>query len=114
MNHYAMADDTGRILQVAQTSYTYVLAPEGVSDTTHYVENGEIRQKKALAFDMSLDGLLVTFDGLVSGLTVTTNGTETKTDNQPLVIEYDLPGTYSIRFSGHVRYLDHEMEVTVG
>ena len=114
MNYYAMADDTGRILQVAQTSYTYVLASEDVSDTTHYVKSGELYPKQELSFSIERDGFVVTLTGLPAGLTVATNGMDTVTDDTPLVIEYDLPGTYTIRFSGHVRCLDHELEVTVG
>lgn len=113
---YAVADPKGRISWVTTGPYLYIACDESVRDDTHYVDvgTGEIQPKRPIDAEQSIDGLKVTLAGLPAGLTVATNGMDTVTDDTPLVIEYDLPGTYTIRFSGHVRCLDHELEVTVG
>lgn len=86
-----------------------------VSPLTHFVDikTKELCSKHDLLTAHTVNKLAVYFDDLPKGLNVETNDMGTITDDQPLVIEYDLPGTYAIRFSGHVRYLDHELEVTV-
>lgn len=113
---FAVYDDHGRIVRVIAGPYDYLPCDESVRDDTHYVDvdAGEIQPKRPLETHQGVDGLTVTLMGLPAGLAVATNNMETVTDDQPLVIEYDLPGTYTVRFSGHVQYLDHEMEVTVG
>lgn len=78
------------------------------------VATKELKEKESLSLNHDVAGLEVTFVSLPAGLKVETNNMETVTDDEPLVIEYDVPGTYTINFSGLVNYLDHEMEVAVG
>lgn len=113
---YALAMSDGRIRGVTTGPYLYVRCDETVNDVTHYVDvaTGEIQLKQALEFELSTDGLTATLTGLPEGVTVATNGLDTDTDGDPLVITYDVPGTYEITLSGHVEYLDHDLEVTVG
>lgn len=113
MYKYAIVNHLGGIEGVVSGPSRYIECAEGVEDTTHFFD-GEIKEKMKLSFTTEKVGLEVSFDGLPEGLRVETNGMETVTDNEPLVIEYDVPGTYTINFSGLVNYLDHEMEVTVG
>lgn len=121
MLRYAVATPSGEIIKVLSGNLHYVQIPndeggESVDDITHYVDvaTHEIKEKQPFDYDVTVSGLTATITGLPEGLTVETNGMETTTDDQPLVIEYDLPGTYTIRFSGRVRYLDRVEEVTVG
>ncbi|WJZ48859.1 hypothetical protein [Halomonas phage vB_HmeY_H4907] len=120
MYKYAVSDLKGEITQVLSGSPLYIRVPNDsdVLDTTHYVdvETETVLPKRPIevVVEQGADPLSITLTGVPSGVTLSTNGMETKTDDQPLVIEYDVPGTYTISFSGHVRYLDHELEVTVG
>ncbi len=113
--YYAMAGPGGRIIQVTNGPYLYIACDDTVRDDTHYVDvaTGEIHAKRPIYAEQSIDGLTVTLAGLPAGLTVATNGMDTVTDGTPLVITYDLPGTYEIRLSGHIEYLDRVEEVTV-
>lgn len=113
--HYAMATQDGAIQQTISGPYLYIPCDESVSDTTHYVdaETHEIKAKRALEIHQGISGLTVTLAGLPAGLRVQTNGMETVTDDDPLVIEYDVPGTYQLRLTGHIEYLAHAQEVTV-
>ncbi len=115
-NIYAFVSGDGRIESILSGPMRYIECSSETRDTTHYFDNtlGVIREKEALNYQQNISGLVVTIEGMPSGVRVETNGMETVTDNEPLVIEYDVPGTYTISFSGHVRYLDHELEVTVG
>lgn len=112
---YAVADPKGRISWVTTGPYVYIACDESVRDDTHYVDvaTGEVHAKRQIDAALSIDGLTVTLAGLPAGLTVATNGMDAVTDGTPLVISYDLPGTYEIRLSGHVEYLDRVEEVTV-
>ncbi|MGP9590741.1 hypothetical protein [Halomonas sp. AOP42-B2-16] len=115
VHRYAMVSDKGEILQITSGPYRYVACDDTIDDSAHYVDvDNNFYLKELIALDKNVDGLAVTFAGLPEGLEVKTNGVDTITDSAPLVIEYDVPGTYTISFSGLVNYLDHQMEVTVG
>jgi hypothetical protein len=62
----------------------------------------------------TVDGFTVTFNSLPPGLYAQTDSFETETDSDPLIVKYESSGTYDILFSGHARYIDCEIEVTVG
>lgn len=122
---FAFYDDKGGITLIFDApsqryadaqSGDYSIAPEDVSPVTHYVDvtDKQVRAKEPLAYQMSVDGFVVEITGLPNGLTVETNGFSTVTDSEPLSISYDVPGTYQIRLSGLVEYLDYTEEVTVG
>lgn len=114
MHTYAMADEAGRILQVVNGPYRYIECDSDVMDNTHYAdEAGEILEKQSLVLTVRTEGLTATIIGAPAGMKVETNGMEAITDEDPLAIEYDLPGTYMVTFSGLVEYLDHQMEVSV-
>ena len=115
-HRYAVADAEGRISWVTSGPYLYIACDESVSDDTHYVDiqTGEIEAKQAFDIQPVIEGLTVTLAGLPAGLAVVTNGMDTLTDDDPLVITYDVPGTYEITLRGHVEYLDRVEEVTVG
>ena len=122
---FAFYDDKGGITLIFDApsqryadvqSGNYSIASEDVSPVTHYVDvtDKQVRAKEPLAYQVSVDGFGVELAGLPNGLNVETNGFSTVTDSEPLSISYDVPGTYTINFSGLVNYLDHETEVTVG
>lgn len=114
MNSYAVADGEGNITQIYSTSKRYIPCGEGVDDLTHYVtDSGHIEQKAAIDCDVAVDGLTATITGLPAGLSVETNGISTVTDTEPLIISYDVPGTYSVQLSGRPGYLETELEVHV-
>lgn len=115
VNVYAVADLNGNIVQSLQTSMRYIRADVSFDDTTHYVNDEDVivpRQRYEIA--MSVDGLRVIVSGIPSGVRVETNGVDVLTDGSDLVIDYDLPGTYSIALTGRVDYVDDVREVTLG
>lgn len=95
---------------------TYIPCEYGVLDTTHYVDvSGApvIREKRPLDTAMEQAGLEVTFTALPPGLTLKVGELQVITDGDD-VVEFDVPGTYTIELSGLVEYLDETLEVTVG
>ncbi len=120
MPTYVVSKFNGEISQLITGGARYIEVPESsnISDDTHYVDvkviPNVIKEKEEVLFDLSAEGLVVTLTGLPAGLTVETNGFSTVTDSAPLSISYDVPGTYQIRLSGLVNYLDYTEEVTVG
>ncbi|QPI65942.1 hypothetical protein [Vreelandella venusta] len=120
MPTYVVSKFNGEISQVITGGARYIEVPEGsdISDDSHYVDvtttPNEIRKREEISFGLKIEGLVVTLTGLPVGLTVSTNKLSTVTDNEPLLIEYDVPGTYRIALSGRVNCLDRELEVTVG
>ncbi|MDW0357723.1 hypothetical protein Q8G38_00165 [Halomonas venusta] len=113
---HAICGLNGEIKQIVTSPYYYIPCDSSVMDDTHYldVEKNEIRHKRAIDLKVSVSGLTVTIDELPIGLTVETNGFSAVTDSEPVAISYDVPGTYQIRLSGLVEYLDYTEEVTVG
>lgn len=115
MYRYAMINGE-EIIQVLDTPLLHIECPADVDDAGFFYNaaNNTIEGKGALDTTHSINGLEVTFVGLPSGVSVETDSFVIQTDADPLIVEYDVPGTYTINFSGHVKYLDHTMEVTVG
>lgn len=115
-HYYAMATSNGAIQQTISGPYLYIACDDDVSDTTHFVDvdAGDIRPKRPLEISYWTDGMTVTLDALPGGLAVSSNNKSAVTDDDPLVITYDVPGTYEITLKGHVEYLDQTLEVTVG
>lgn len=113
---YAMVRPDGRITQIMTAPYWLLACDATISDDTHYADmaTGAIYPKRMAEVAQSVDGLTVTLSGLPAGMTVSSNGMSTMTDDDPLVIDYDLPGTYAVELSGHVEYQDTTVEVTVG
>lgn len=115
MKNYAVADDSGNIMQIYSTSNRMIPCGERVNDVEYYVdENDNVEHKRPLEFDVATNELTATISGLPAGLKVDSNNNDIITDDMPLVITYDLPGTYEIRLSGHIQYLNQTLEVTVG
>ncbi|QPI64471.1 hypothetical protein [Vreelandella venusta] len=113
---YAVHTTDGAIVRTLTTPHGYIECDDTVSDATHYVDVDtlEVKQKRSLEPQLSVDSLVVTLTDLPAELTVTTNDVETITDGEPLTINYDVPGTYEIRLCGLIEYLDENLEVTVG
>lgn len=104
------------IVQTLQTPFMHVECEPDVFDDTHFFDEvaGMILQKAPLDYTLGIEGFTATLTGLPSGLTVEANGMNTTTDEEPLMITFDVPGTYRIELSGLVEYLDDSLEVTVG
>ncbi|QHD48495.1 hypothetical protein CTT34_01665 [Vreelandella aquamarina] len=122
--HFLFYDADGRITAqfsapsaryARRQGQRYALASGHESAATHYVDvaTRQVRAKRSLDIDQRTDGMTITLDGIPAGVTVATNGQQAVTNGAPLVITYDLPGTYEIRLSGHIEYLDRVEEVTV-
>lgn len=111
---YAIVSDK-EITAVLSTPYFYVECDHTVNDTTHYynTDTSQIELKSELQYTLSKNGLEVTISGLPENLHVQTNNLFTMTDEEDLVIEYDIPGTYTIELSGRVEYLDTTINVEV-
>lgn len=117
MPRYVVAKNTGEIVRVISGSARYIEVDNDASidDQTHYAnDDNEVLKRRGLTFEHQTDGLIVTLSGLPSGVRVRTNGVETVTDTEPLVVTYDIPGTYEIGLSGHLEYLSETLEVTLG
>lgn len=104
------------IKQILSTPYLHVKCETHVNDVTHFynLETQSIEAKAELDLQVNVEDLAVTIHNLPANLKVETNDMEVFTDEEPLVIEYDIPGVYDIKLSGHARFLDLELEVTVG
>lgn len=113
---YAVADSKGQISWVTTGPYLYIKCDDSIRDDTHYVDiaTQEIKPKMPLEPQLSVEDLTVTLTGLPPDLTVSTNGLEGITDTTPLVITYDVPGTYEVILRGLPEHLDTTLEVTVG
>ena len=107
MPKYAMISGE-KITQTIETPYLHVQCEDHVNDVSHFynIESGIIEAKATLEPQIQLEGLMVTILNLPTSLKVETNTMETFTDEEPLVIEYDIPGVYDIKLSGHTRFLD--------
>ncbi|MBT2771304.1 hypothetical protein J7J47_03550 [Halomonas sp. ISL-60] len=115
MNYtYAVVQDK-EIMQMMTTPYLYVECIDTVSDITHYynTDSQEIEHKMDLQYDIQINGLEVTITGLPTDLNVYTNNMHTQTDNEDLIIEYDIPGLYKIEISGRAEYLETTIDVEV-
>lgn len=128
MHIFAMYLEDGSIdglLKVAVPEHAHaqggnmVECGEDVNQSDHFVDapdNGPpiVRKRASQDVSYSVSGLSVTFPSLEETTLIEVAGSSLLTDAASTVVNFDIPGTYTIRFSGHVRYLDHELEVTVG
>lgn len=113
--NYAMVQPNGQIMQVTSGPYRFIRCDETVTDESHYVTDDDVIElKRPVELDISVEGLTVTITGLPLGIKIETNGMETEADDEPLIITYDIPGSYHIFMSGHVEYLNRSLEVEVG
>lgn len=122
--HYLFYDADGRITAqfsapsaryARRQGQRYALASGHESAATHYVDvaTRQVRAKRTLDIDQHVEGMTVTLDSMPAGVTVATNGKQAVTDGTPLVITFDVPGTYHIQLVGHIEYLEETLEVTV-
>lgn len=128
MHIFAMYHEDGSIdglLKVAVPEHAHaqggnmVECGEDVNQSNHFVDapdNGPpiVRERVPQDVSHSVDGLSVTFPSLEESTLIEAAGSSLLTDAASTVVNFDIPGTYIIHLSGHVRYLDHELEVAVG
>ncbi|WP_286902125.1 hypothetical protein [Vreelandella sedimenti] len=115
MNYtYAVVQDK-EIMQIMSTPFLYVECADDVNDITHFynTDTASIELKYELQYTLTTDGLEVTISGLPENLNVNTNNMHTMTDSEDLVIEYDIPGIYTIELSGRPEYLLTTIDVVV-
>ncbi len=122
---YAIYDSAGeirRIVSCQESQSGYQVGDgelicevgEGVLDTTHYISGGQAIEKSALAVSVSAAEEEAVVTGLPAGLEVSFDGVIATTDDDPLTLEMDEPGTYTLRIDGGALYLDAEVEITFG
>jgi hypothetical protein len=92
----------------------FIECDSDVSDTTHYVSGGKVKKKTAFTYQVKLQGLMLTIEGLPVNTMITVGAYSVLTDNKPTVIEFDIPGTYTVTLNGLIGYLEEDLEVTVG
>ncbi|MGB2092316.1 MAG: hypothetical protein ACPH2J_10530 [Akkermansiaceae bacterium] len=92
----------------------YVVVAHDVFDDTHYVQNGKAVKKTALSPTVLVNGMTATISGLPAGLTVSWEGEGGVTDTEPLEVDHDEPGTYTLHVSGGAAHLPVIIEVTLG
>ena len=115
MNYtYAVVQDN-EIMQIMSTPFLYVECADDVSDIIHFynTDTASIELKYELQYTLTTDALEVTISGLPENLNVNTNNMHTMTDSEDLVIEYDIPGIYTIELSGRPEYLLTAIDIEV-
>lgn len=116
---YAMYSEGGRV-EIVIGYYFGAMKCEGhETSDTHYVDTTvtphKMRERQPLTVTTETAALSATLSGIPIGSNIWTDGGDITThDDEPLTIEFDLPGTYTIEIMPPVQYLDESMEVTVG
>lgn len=87
---------------------------ECVTDATHYIRDGQAVEKQALSPSVLVGGFSATVTGLPADLRVSLDGADAMTDGDPLELEFDEPGTYTLRINGGAPYISTEVEITIG
>lgn len=111
----AVVDESGKIIQTTTSPYRYIECGVEVEDTTHYLANDDnfyLRSDADLSYDV--DGLVVSFTALPINTQVSVASQSATVDELPLVVEFDVPGIYSLRIDPPSQYKAETMEVTVG
>lgn len=90
-----------------------VKVSSGVDDGSHYILKGGAVRKKTLDTKHVISGLTVKFSGLPAGLTVSVDEEYVVTDDDPLEVSFDMPGTYHLRLHGLAPFVSRMMEVTI-
>jgi len=91
----------------------YLEVSPDVLDTTHYITGGKAVEKTPFDVRHTIAGLAVTFPALPAGAIVEVEGASITTDDDPLEIVFDVPGTYRIQIRGLVSFLSCTVEVTI-
>lgn len=88
----------------------------GVDSHTHYVNPATrtIHERSEIKATAETTGLTATIHDVPAGLTVTVGGASVVADGNPVEIEFDIPGTYTIDIGALVEYRDESLEVTIG
>ncbi|USZ48143.1 hypothetical protein [Halomonas sp. DN3] len=96
-------------------SQGYVEVPAGFDDAAHYVDldDGEIKAKQPQRTSITVDGLVVTIEGLAAGTKVTVGSSSIVADDAPTELAFDVPGTYTVELMGAAPHLDETLEVVV-
>lgn len=122
-SHFALYDKkTGSILSIfsgdnesaALQGSPFIECDSGVTDLTHFVKDGALVKKEELDLRYEVDGLTVLFSSLPKGVVVTAMEHEIQTDGSSVEIEFEVPDSYEIEFSGDPVYRSETLEVTVG
>ncbi|RUR38568.1 hypothetical protein [Vreelandella populi] len=121
---YATYDkDPGPVLAVIKCSKDQLKYQEAklihcaldVSDETHYVESGLLAKKAQYKVEAETKEFDVVLRGVPAGTIVESEGVSAEvTDNEDVTIKYDLPGIQRVSLRGNYRYVDKDLEVTVG
>jgi len=120
--HYAVYESDGAIFGIvsqplkAKAPKNAIRIPCPVNDARYYVDvaTKALHPKREVTAQPIVNDLSVTIDGLPAGLVVMTNRQQAITDGGPLLIHYDLPGTYAISLRGHPHFIDTTLEVALG
>lgn len=118
MARYAMALESGEIIQVTEGPYLYIACDGAVSDETHYVDTAQadspIHKKQKLDTEYSVSNLEVHFSGLPIKTSVISEGMSVISDERGVTLEFEIPGTYKIEFHPPLNYMTDSIEVTLG
>lgn len=92
----------------------FVVASSGVSDSTHYIVNGQAVEKSVITPSVSIDGDTATVTGIPPDLEASFDGVIAITDDEPLELTVDEPDAYTLRIDGGAKYFDTEVEIDFG
>jgi hypothetical protein len=111
---HAVYNGAGEIVRVEVGPHRYLKCGGNVGDETHFVANGEVKEKTAFKYQVKKQKLKVVLQGLPLNAVVTVGGQSLQVDAAATVIEFDIPGTYTVTLNGLIGYLEEDLEVTVG
>lgn len=113
---YAIVEESGAINSVYASPYLFIPCEPGLDDDHHYYDHKDetLKERKEVTVTTHISGLTVVVEGIPPGMLVEANGNSTLSDQDPLEVAFDVPGTYTIHLSGLVEYRERVLEVTVG
>lgn len=100
-------------------SLTYLPCSSDISDRTHYVSSPEatpaIAEKEPIGGRHQVRGFEVTIEGLPPGTSIEVDKAVAISGGGGVdTVEFDTPGTYTIKLRPPVQYLDETLEVKIG
>ena len=93
---------------------SYIEVGEGIDDDSHYIKNGVAVKKGVLSPNINVDGLTAIVTGIPKDVSVFFDGQRTLTDDDPLELEVDEPGTYKLVARDNTHYRESSWEITFG
>lgn len=96
------------------TADSVIEVPKKTKPRYHFIDNGEVADKKPLYLEPKVKDLQVSFKGVPREATISVGNYLLVTKGRETNINFDFPGFYLIEFFNMAQYLDSRVEVKVG